>query len=242
MRVNYQRVLIREKRSIFEITTSRLENFADARMPGRSVQVRFTGHLHIFNLPIRHFRSDMKKCNVFLLILIASCVKLEAQSNMPAAKPKGKNNLASFDIHAPVGVFARSHIAGAGLNYSWSHHRYGKGVYGLKLIGFTFNTGADYYLGKRTRIAGYKFQYSDYLYFHFMPGLQINPWYNGNISLTAGPTFGVYKGNTAIGYGANLYGAFFITHTISIGPGITFKKHSEADALWGIAVRGSWAF
>jgi hypothetical protein len=192
--------------------------------------------------PLAKVYWGMKKRSVFGVLFLVSCISLQAQTTPSPDKFKGKSSLATLDIHVPVGVFARSHIAGVGLNYSWSHHRYGKDIYPSKLIGFTFNAGADYYLGKRTRIAGYKFHYDGYIYAHIMPGIQINPWSNGNIALTAGPTLGIYKGNTEPGYGVNLFGSFFITKNIAIGPGISYKKHEQADALWGGILRGSWAF
>jgi hypothetical protein len=75
-----------------------------------------------------------------------------------------------------------------------------------------------------------------------MAGIITNPWAFTHISLTAGPTIGIYKGNSDMGMGVNLFGSYFLNRKISIGPGITYKKHPDTDGLWTASVRISYAF
>jgi hypothetical protein len=176
---------------------------------------------------------------MFLIIISIPLITLNiaAQDAKKLAHSGGQNHLVSFDIHLPLGVFARSQFAGAGLSYSWSHHRFGDNISASKLIGFTFNTGGDYYFGRRTKIAGYPFQYGGYIYTYLLAGVISNPKPNLNLSLTAGPTIGIYKGNADMGAGVHLFGNYYFRKNLSIGPGVTYKKHPDADALWTGTVR-----
>lgn len=193
----------------------------------------------------------MKKIYVFAFLCMILCIKMEAQDigktirsdTLPVpAKPKGNSHLASIDLAVPVAVFARSHIAGAGLNYSWSRKRYGRNVTPSRLIGFTFTAGADYYLGKKISPAGYSFRYGGYLHLHAFAGVMVNACPNGNIVLAAGPAAGIYKGSSDMGIGASLFGNYFLDKNISIGPGITYKKYAQTDALWAGVFRVSYSF
>lgn len=157
-------------------------------------------------------------------------------------KAQTGNHLGSLDLQAPVGVFARSHFAGAGLNYSWSHHRYGNNIPVKKWLGFTVNAGGNYYLGKKTKPAGYDFRFDNYIDAYVMAGLMANPWPSAGISLTAGPAIGIYKGNTETGIGAQLIGMYYLQKRIAIGPGVSFRKQSKEDALWSGVVRVSYVF
>lgn len=182
-----------------------------------------------------------------LLLLVfsgvtGSCIHAQPAADPVISPPKGFSHSGSLVLHVPVGVFAGSHFAGAGLHYSWSPRRYGRNISSSKLIGLTFNTGADYYFGKKIKPAGYDFRYGGYLYFHAAAGILVNPWPNANISLAAGPTIGIYEGNADTGLGAILSGSYFITKNISVGPGITCKKHARADALWTGTIRASYIF
>ena len=181
----------------------------------------------------------MKKRSVFAFFLLILSVSGNAQ---PTTAPSaGKNSLATLNLHFPVGIFARSHFAGPGLNYSWSHKRFGRNIVSKK-PGLILDAGGDYYFGKKIRVAGHDFRYDGYLYTHAMPGIMFNPWLNAHIGLTAGPTMGIYSGNIDLGWGANLFAAYFFKKNLSIGPAITYKKHSKTDALWGGAGRISFCF
>src|SRR3977135_3295699 len=99
----------------------------------------------------------MKKEYALWTFLLLACFEMQAQ--IPASGPiKSPSSTASLDIQLPVGIFARSQFAGAGLNYSWSHHRFGMDASPSKWIGLTVNAGGDYYLGKKTNPSGYDFR------------------------------------------------------------------------------------
>jgi hypothetical protein len=177
-----------------------------------------------------------------ILSILLITLNIAAQDGKKLSHPVGQNHLVSLDLHIPVGVFAGSHFAGAGINYSWSHHRFGNNISASKLIGFTFNAGGDYYFGRRVKTAGYPFQYGGYIYTYLLAGVISNLKPDLNLSLTAGPTIGIYKGNTDMGAGVNLLGNFYFKKNLSIGPGVTFKKHPGTDGLWTGTVRLSYVF
>lgn len=180
---------------------------------------------------------------IFFLGLLISIISHSQDIDAPAIqKPPGKSNLGYLDLHVPVGVFARSHFGGMGLGYAWSHHRYGQGIKPSKVIGFTFNTGVDYFLGKNVEPAGYDFRYDGYWYFTALPGIICNPWHDFNFSFTAGPSLGVYAGSSDFGFGSNLFGTYYIDKRISIGPGVTYKNHKQTNDLWTLSVRGCYMF
>jgi hypothetical protein len=186
----------------------------------------------------------MKRISVFFVLCLI-CINAPAQTVITLRAP-GKQHLASFTLHVPLGNFGTSHIAGAGLSYSWSHHRYGRMYVRRSGIGLTANGGVDYYLGKKIEEARQDFRYGGYIYLNAQAGIIVNPVKKGNISLTAGPTMGIYKGNADFGWGVNLFGAYLLPgileNNIMIGPGVTYKKHARADALWTAAVRISYCF
>ena len=155
---------------------------------------------------------------------------------------KSKSHAVAFGIYLPLGTFSKSHIAGAGIDYSWSHHRFGVGVSSAKPVGFIINGGVNYYLGKTITTAGYDFRYGGYLNLYAMPGIIYNPVKNGNIALTAGPALNVYKGSANAGIGLNFFTNYFISENIAIGPGVLYKKHTNTDALWAVTIRATYIF
>lgn len=179
---------------------------------------------------------------IFFTVLFYFLITLDlaAQEKPDPVLPRGKDHIASFDLHLPLGVFARSQFVGAGLGYSWSHHRFGDNIMAAKLIGFTLNAGGDYYFGRRVKTAGYPFQYGGYIYAYLLAGIITNPWQDFNLSLTAGPTLGIYKGNADMGIGVTLSGNYYFKKNLSVGPGITYKKHPDTDALWTGSIRLSY--
>lgn len=186
----------------------------------------------------------MKK--ILLLLVFLSAVHLigQAQSGIvpPPVPVKGSSHAASLHLHLPVGVFARSHVAGAGINYAWSRNRFGRSVPVAGLIGFTANAGADYYLGKKITTAGYDFTYGGYANLYVQAGALINHLPTAYFSLTAGPAMDLYEGNTTVGLGINLYGAYYLTSNIAVGPGLLYKKDAQTDALWTATIRVSYIF
>lgn len=178
---------------------------------------------------------------VFLIVagITASNIML-AQADS-SDTPKGKSNAASIGVNIPVGEFAQTHIGGISLNYSWSHHRFGKlRVLPKKLIGFTANARADYYFGKKETVSGYDFKYSGYVYLHIFAGAIYNPCKQGNVVLTTGPTLGIYKGNADLGLGVNLNGSYYFNDRIAITPGVIYMKHNKANALWTASIKATY--
>jgi hypothetical protein len=147
----------------------------------------------------------------------------------------------AFGLSFPVGVFRRSHSIGAGIEYSWSRHRF-DGNPTAKPIGYIINTGADYFIGKRTTTAGYDSRYGNYFYLYTMPGIICNPIKKGNISLTAGPALRIYKGNANGGISVGIFGNYWVAKNIAIGSVTIYRKHLKENALWSAAIRVSYAF
>ena len=157
-------------------------------------------------------------------------------------KANGKSQAVAFGVYLPVGIFSESHIAGAGIDYFRSNHRFGKGISPVKSIGFIINGGINYYLGKTISTAGHDFRYGGYFNVHAMPGIIYNPVKNGNIALTAGPALNLYKGSANAGIGIRFSTNYFISENIAIGPGVVYQKHINTDALWAITIRASYIF
>lgn len=155
---------------------------------------------------------------------------------------KGKSQAIAFGIYMPNGIFSKSHIASAGIDYSRSRHRFGRNISPGKFIGFIVYGGIHYYAGKRITTAGYDFRYGGYINLYAMPGIICNPLKNGNLSLTAGPAFNIYKASATAGIDINLLGNYFLSKNIAIGPGIIYKKHTNTDALWAGTIRASYIF
>ena len=176
---------------------------------------------------------------ILVLLIVLNSI---AQAGEYKLRPPGESQLVALDLHLPLGIFARSQFAGAGLNYSWSNRRFGVDVEKAKLIGFTANAGGDYYFGRRIRTVGHPFEYGGYLYGWLMVGIIANPWTFTHLTLTAGPTVGIYKGNADMGMGVNLFGNYFLNKKIAVGPGITYKKHPDTDGLWTGSARISYIF
>ena len=196
----------------------------------------------------------MKKTVFVFIAGIFATIQLKAQpgKSNETNDSLGLNNSVCLRINVPVGEFSETHFGGIGLHYSWSHHRFGKSrVLPKKLIGFTAHGGIDYYLGKKETIAGYPYRYGGYVYLQAMAGAiynfckknsLANPGVRGIISLTTGPTLGIYKGNADIGFGLNLDGGYYLTNRIALIGGILFLKHSKAAPLWVSTIEAAFSF
>jgi hypothetical protein len=187
----------------------------------------------------------MKKTALILLAFLFATINILSQKNIsPSSNAEnGKNNSVSLGINIPAGEFSQTHIAGISAGYSWSHHRFGiLDAVPNKLIGFTADGSIDYYFGKKETVAGYDYRYGGYIYLHVFGGAIYNPAKKMNISLTTGPTMGLYKGSADFGFGVNLSGSYYVTNTIAIAPAIIFLKHKEAAPLWVAAIRGTYSF
>ncbi len=154
----------------------------------------------------------------------------------------GKSQAISFGIYLPVGNFLRSHTLGAGIDYSWSRHRFDRYVSPGGRIGFIVNGGVSYYIGEKIKTAGYDFRYGGYINIYGMPGLIYTPFKKANVALTAGPALNIYKAAANAGIAINFIGNYFVSDNITIGPAINYKKHTNTDALWAIAIRASYIF
>jgi hypothetical protein len=182
----------------------------------------------------------MKKMVFIILVGISASNTILAQADASDTL-NGKNNVASFGVNIPVGEFAETHIGGISLNYSWSHHRFGKlNKLPKKLIGFIANAGIGYYLGKKETVSEYDFKYSGYVYLHIFAGAIYNPYKQGNVVLTTGPTLGIYKGNADLGFGVNLNGSYYFNDRIAITPGVIYMKHNKVNALWAFSIKATY--
>jgi hypothetical protein len=184
----------------------------------------------------------MKNYLFLILLGVLTYVNGNSQTADPRSKKVGKTQALAAGLYLPLDVFARSHVAGVGIDYSRSKHRFGKGMTISKKIGWVLNGGVNYYLGKMITTAGYDFRYGGYLNWYAMAGAMYNPVKNGNLVLTAGPAMNLYKGSVNAGLGINFLTSYFISETIAIGPGIIFKKHSNTDALVALTLRASYIF
>lgn len=184
----------------------------------------------------------MKKSPIFLFISLFVATALSAQTT--AAKPvtNPASHTAAINLSLPVGIFGRSHIAGAGLEYGWSNHRFGQNIKPKKFIGFTYTASADYFLGKKVTTAGYPFRYGNYLYVNGAAGIICNPTVHSNFFVAAGPSAGIYKTGVSAGVMAKISGNYYVDKNISIGPALVYRKHVHADALWALAIKVSYIF
>ncbi len=151
------------------------------------------------------------------------------------------NQAVSLTLQSPVAIFQRSHRAGAGLEYAWSRKHFGI-AQSRRNLGLLLKGGGDYFLGKQVTTAGYHFRYDDYLYFHALAGLIYNPLANMGVSITAGPSLGVYAGNSSVGIMGDASIMFFTKQRFALGSVLEYRKHHQANALWSLGIRGSYAF
>jgi len=179
----------------------------------------------------------MKKYAFFLFVAGMINGTVSAQSPAAVHLPRGGNQQVSFTASVPVDRFAGSHLAGVGLSYHWSNHRFGDSVNARKWIGFTAQAGADYFIGKKETVAGYPFRYGNNLYVQLMPGIICNPTSRSSVILLAGPSLGIYKEASSLSLGVNLSGTYHFTRKIAAGPSFFYRKHGEVDALWTAGVK-----
>ncbi len=156
---------------------------------------------------------------------------------------QGKSNTAAFGVNIPLGEFSKTHFAGISIDYSWSHHRFGKlKALPKSIIGFVADAGIDYYLGKKETVVGYDYRYAGYFYLRAFGGAIYNLHKEVNITLTTGAIMGIYKGNVDFGFGFRFSGSYSITDNISLIPGIIFLNHKEAAALWAGKIQVAYSF
>ncbi len=176
------------------------------------------------------------------ILLLCAPLVIQAQQDSSVRTTKGFSHAAAFEISIPIGAFSSSHIAGAGLEYSWSRHRYGQDVYPKKLLGLTVHAGGSYFLGKNQTVAANDFRFGGYTYLHALAGIIYNPFSDANVSLVAGPGMGIYKGNSEMGWVVKLAGNYYFREKISIGPAVMYRKHAGSESLWSLMIRAVYTF
>src|SRR5436190_3756871 len=145
---------------------------------------------------------------------------------------KGMSNAVALGLTFPTGTFNRTHTPGVTLDYFRSLHRYGNDVFATKLIKFAMNAGMSYNAGKSAPTAGYEFHYGGIFTLYAAAGIDYKPAIPLNISLTVGPVMSIYEGTADLSAGVYLFWNYFISKKIAVGPGISFRKQPNTDALW----------
>jgi hypothetical protein len=181
------------------------------------------------------------------LLLVIGCLFTRAGAQQKEIRHRqqanSQSNSISAGINIPFGKFSSTHRFGFGLDYSWCHHRYGRmNEIPVKLLGFTFNAGADYYIGKKENTGYAPYIYNDYTYLHSYAGVIYNPGKKTNISLTAGPALGLYAGHSQFKIGVNLAGSYYLAKNIAIAPAVLLMKESDSDPLWAGALQIIYCF
>jgi hypothetical protein len=195
----------------------------------------------------------MKRILFIIMIALFSMTRLLAQQGTVIPKPvvKGNNNIVSVGVNIPLGEFAQTHLGGIATDYSWSHHRFGAMTeMPKKQLGLIANGGIDYYLGKKETVAGNPYKYGGYLFIHTFGGAMYNFPHTknlsfhgfGDISITAGPAIGIYKGGSDPALGAQLSSHYYINKKIAITPGVIYIKRAKANALWAAGLQGAYTF
>jgi hypothetical protein len=184
----------------------------------------------------------MKKAIYPLIYLLLSFSAIQAQSQRVDSVP-GKSQSISLSISVPVSSFAQSHVAGAGVDYSWSNKRFANKKLPVKShFGVTANAGVEYFMSKKITTTGYPFRYNNYLYLHALAGIIYNTTPSIYTALTAGPSAGIYDGNIRGGLMTVLSGQYYINEKISIGPSASYRKHSGTNGLLTMGLRVSCIF
>jgi hypothetical protein len=186
----------------------------------------------------------MKKWFCFLVVSAcsANCISQPAGNEIVTAT-RGKNNSFSIGIVAPIGDFSKTHSLAVSAEYVWCHNRFGSlSPQPIKQLDFTFNTGIDYYFGKKENTGYTPYTYDKYIFLHLYGGLIYNPGEKLNFTLTAGPAIGIYNDDTQFNMGINLNGSYYLTKRIAITPAIMLMKESKSNPLIAIALRGSFCF
>jgi hypothetical protein len=182
-------------------------------------------------------------CLFFIISLLTNAAWTQPKAGSNENQVKGMSNAISSGLDIGLANFSDTHFWGAGLDYSWTRHRYGQ-LYKIpsRIIGFTANAGIDYFFGRKETIDSFKYRYSNYMLLHGYGGIIYNPCKKGNISLAAGPLAGIYKGYSNIGYGITLEGSYYISENMAITPGIMMLKLPNSYALYAATIRGSFIF
>ncbi len=151
-------------------------------------------------------------------------------------------NSIGFSLNIPMGSFSSTHTIGFALDYTRSTRRRENDTVTYKLIHFAMNGGVSYHGGKRTTTAGYESTYGGYINIYAMAGIDCKPSMPIIINLMTGPVMSIYEGNGDLGFGVNLFSNYYLSRTLTLGPGILFRKFEKTDALWTAIFRASYSF
>ncbi len=185
-----------------------------------------------------------------LFLSIASCsfiiTSFAQQNSDDNPQSTARSNEVSLNINLPFSGYLKDiSNFGLGLEYRWSNGRFGRmPALPSKPIGFTFNTGVDYYFGQKEDVGSYSYKYEGTTYFHAYGGIIYNPCKRGNISLTAGPSLELYDGNSEFGFGLNLSGSYYMCGcgNFGISPNVTLMKQGSSEAVVSGGVKVKLAF
>ncbi len=168
----------------------------------------------------------MKKIFFSLIFLLLAFCKLVAQTSADTLTKQqpGYRNTISLGAYVAVEEFAKTHVAGVGLEHIWTLLRSGTDGTTYKKFTFTVRSGLRYFIGKQIKPAAYDFRYGNYFSIFSMPGVLYRPVNKAILQFNAGPELNIYKNNLSAGIGVMFSSQFFISKQIAIGPGILYKK------------------
>ena len=182
--------------------------------------------------------------SALILFLIFCCIittALAQKNNHPEQKnASGKSNSVALGIDFPLAGITNTHSFGFGFQFARSKHRFGQ-LISLQAspIGFTYNFGAEYLLGKKD---SYNVKYKGYSFIHAFAGFILNAGLNSNIGLTAGPSASIYTNSTLWGIGFDFNGNFYLSPKIGISLSLLLYKQSENNSIWIASINGNFSF
>lgn len=153
----------------------------------------------------------------------------------------GRSHLLWVSGQLPLGAFQRTHLAGAGLGYSWSPQAFGPAARTGRLKPQAM-AGGDYFLGKKIETEGHPFRFGNYAHIYALGGVLYQAHKPLQLSLLGGPALGIYKGNSELGLTALFQVQYFFRERYAIAPVLQWRKDKMEEALWSMAIRASYAF
>jgi len=183
---------------------------------------------------LRNLHKETRLC--FVILFCITCTVAYAQKDKPVIPPnqdKGYSITAATVI--PFGNFSSTHLIGIAAEISPSAHT----VSLLKQpkVGFTYNGGIAYYLGKKETVSSYPYKYPGFIFIHAFAGAIYIPTKGVDVKLTAGPALAIYNRNLNFNIGSKLDVNYHLNNTIAIGPGIILMKELGTTSLWAASVR-----
>ncbi len=176
----------------------------------------------------------IRKCFLFVLLVAALCSK--GQSTV-----SGNKQEVSAGLSVPLSNFNETHIAGAGLQYSISNHRFGI-TKPASIIGWIGSAGVDFFLGKKDKEAGYSFKNGNYVHSRLLGGIITNPTTTSQVSLQSGVGWGVYQGTHAINFCTQLNGTYYLDEQWGVAVKLLMIKEKGAQILWAPGISISRTF